>query len=505
MKSDFKAALLGSVALFSLSGASALAQEAQEVKFTLLVASDLYEMAVDEERGGFSRAAAVARDVKANNENVIYVFPGDTISPSLFSGIDKGAHVIELLNLEAPDVFVPGNHEYDFGEEIFNTRMRDLNSTLLAANMRNADGSIVEGFADTTMYEFGPLKIGVLGLTLDTTASVSSPGTLQFAAAVETLETNADALREAGADIVVAVTHSDWAQDQEMINTGAVDFILSGHDHDLRIADNGHTVFAEGAADAANLVALDVTAVIEGEGEDRDVEWHTNFRIIDTAPYAVPEDYAQLVAAYEAELAEELDVSVGIVATPLDSRRQSVRTGETAIGNLITDAMRDAVGADVALTNGGGIRAGREYEPNYAITRRDILTELPFGNVTVKLELTGADIIAALENGLSRYPETAGGFPHVSGMSFVFNPDAEPGSRVVSVKVGDADLDPDATYTLATNDFLARGGDNYTMFVGKTNLIPAISAKLMANDVMSYIRKMGTVSPTIEGRITTGM
>ncbi len=505
MTSNFKATLLGSIALLSLSGANALAQEVQEIKFTLLVASDLYEMAVDEERGGFGRAAAVARDIKANNENVIYAFPGDTISPSLFSGIDKGAHVIELLNLEAPDVFVPGNHEYDFGEDIFIERMGDLNSTLLAANMRNEDGSIVDGFSDTTMYEFGPLKVGVIGLTLDTTATVSSPGTLQFAAAIQTLESNAATLREEGADIVVVVTHSDWAQDQEMINTGVADFILSGHDHDLRVADNGHVVFAEGAADADNLVALNITATIEIDGDDRDVDWHTTFSIIDTAPYAVPDDYVQMVGAFESELAEELDVSVGVVATPLDSRRQSVRTGETAIGNLITDAMRDAVNADIALTNGGGIRAGREYDANYDITRRDILTELPFGNVTVKLELSGADVVAALENGLSRFPDASGAFPQISGMEVVFNPDAEPGSRVVSVKVGGADIDPGATYTMATNDFLARGGDSYDMFVGRNNLIPAISAKLMANDVMVYVRENGTVSPSIEGRLTTGM
>ncbi len=90
-------------------------------------------------------------------------------------------------------------------------------------------------------------------------------------------------------------------------------------------------------------------------------------------------------------------------------------------------------------------------------------------------------------------------------MEVVFNPDAEPGSRVVSVKIDGADIDPNATYTMATNDFLARGGDSYSMFVGKNNLIPAISAKLMANDVMAYVRENGTVSPAVEGRMTTGM
>ncbi len=505
MKSNLKAALLGSVAFFSLAGASSFAQDAQEIKFTLLVTSDIYEMAVDDERGGFSRAAAVARDEKANNENVIYFHAGDTLSPSLLSGIDKGEHVIDLLNLEAPDIFVPGNHEYDFGEEIFHERMMDLQSTLLAANLREADGSLVEGFADSVMYEFGPLKVGILGLTLDTSATASSPGSLLTTAAIATLETQADALREQGADIVVAVTHSNFAQDDEMMRTGAVDFILSGHDHDLRITNNGTTVFAEAESAADNLVALDITAIIEGVGDEREVDWHTNYRILDTANYAVPDDYKQMVAMFEGELADELDISVGVVDTPLDSRRQSVRTQETAIGNLITDAMRDAVGADIALTNGGGIRANREYDAGYAITRRDILTELPFGNVTILIEVSGADVIAAMENGLGGLPDAFGGFPHVSGMEVVYNPDAESGSRVVSIMIGGNPIDPNATYKLATNDYLGRGGNSYSMFAGKPSLVSASDAKLMANDVMVYVRKMGTVSPSIEGRLTTGM
>ena len=112
--------------------------------------------------------------------------------------------------------------------------------------------------------------------------------------------------------------------------------------------------------------------------------------------------------AYIDKLDAELKVEIGTTETPLDSRRATVRGQETAIGNLIADAMREAVDADIAITNGGGIRADKEYPAGTMLTRGDILAELPFGNVTVKLELTGEQILAALENGFSQVEEVPG-------------------------------------------------------------------------------------------------
>lgn len=500
MKHLLKSALVSTTAFTALMSAHALAED---VDITFLLVADIYEMGDGWDRGGFSRAAAVARAERAKGGNLLYIHAGDTISPSLFSGFDQGEHVIDLLNMEAPDIFVPGNHEFDFGPEIFVSRMNDLNSTKLAANLRDENDGVIDGFADTKMYEFGPVKVGVVGLTAEDAPVKSSPGDLKISGSVATLETQASALRDAGADIIVAVTHSDLRVDADLINSGAADIILSGDDHFLRISDTGSVAFAEPASDAMNMVAVDVTVTVEVDGNDRDVEWHNNFRVIDTAAYDVPDDYATKVAALQAELDRELDVAVGTVVTPLDSRRQSVRTSETAIGNLITDAMRDAVGADIAITNGGGIRADKQYDPNHQLTRKDVLTELPFGNVTIMVELSGADVIAALENGLQSFPDATGRFPQVSGLEVVFDPANPAGERVISVMVDGTAIDPAASYKVATNDYMGRGGDGYTMFVGKPVLFSLTDAKLMANDVMAYVRKNGTVSPSIEGRTTT--
>jgi 5'-nucleotidase/UDP-sugar diphosphatase len=178
-----------------------------------------------------------------------------------------------------------------------------------------------------------------------------------------------------------------------------------------------------------------------------------------------------------------------------------VRTGEAAIGNLIADAMRASTKADVAIMNGGGIRSGRVFAPGAQITRRDVLAELPFDNKLVVLDITGAELKAAIENGLSQLPNAGGRFPQVSGMTIEANISRPPGSRVVSIRVGDQPLDEKRTYRVATNDFLARGSDGYTMFADAKRLLPDLDAPLLANDVMVYVRQIGTVKTGVEGRI----
>ncbi|MEM8590872.1 MAG: 5'-nucleotidase, partial [Pseudomonadota bacterium] len=174
---------------------------------------------------------------------------------------------------------------------------------------------------------------------------------------------------------------------------------------------------------------------------------------------------------------------------------------ENAFGNLVADSMREAVGADIGFTNGGGIRAGREYTPGTVIQRRDILEELPFGNRTVLLELSGADVLAALENGFSRIEDVAGRFPHVSGMTVEYAPSRAAGERVVSVMVGDQPLDPSANYLLATNDYMAGGGDGYGAFTNARVIIDGTSGELMAGQVMAAIEAAGEISPAVEGRL----
>jgi 2',3'-cyclic-nucleotide 2'-phosphodiesterase (5'-nucleotidase family) len=130
-----------------------------------------------------------------------------------------------------------------------------------------------------------------------------------------------------------------------------------------------------------------------------------------------------------------------------------------------------------------------------------MLTEMPFGNVVVKIRLTGAQLWEALENGVSQFENNAGRFPQVSGVSFVFNRKAKAGSRVISAKVGGQNLNKGRSYTVATNNYLAGGGDGYSVLKKGEVIINASGATLLASMVMNYIKEKGSVSPKVEGRI----
>lgn len=490
--------------LLALTLATALpatAPMAEEVKLTLLGVGDVYNFAEEDGRGGFARLNAVARAERAANPNTLYLFDGDMLSPSIMSGFDKGQNTIDFTNLVPFDLAVPGNHEFDFGPDNFIEKLKASKYPWAAINITNGDGSPVEGLGGVTVKEVAGLKVALIPVAQDTSPEVSSTGSLTFLPTVDTAIDAAKKARDDGADIVVGVVQTDMENDRALIKSHAFDVILSGDDHSYATAYDGVTAYVETSIDAQLLSPVDLYVTVEEKDGEREVRWYPNFRFIDTATVAPDPESQALADKLSAELDATLSVEIGTTETALDSRRNVVRAEESTMGNLIADAMRAATGADVAIMNGGGIRADRTYDAGTRLIRRDILTELPFGNVTVLTELPGSQILAALENGVSQVEKGAGRFPQVSGMTFTFDPSAEAGSRVSEVTIGGAALEPDKLYKVAVNDYILGGGDGYSALGGGRILTDGPTGSLVASDVMSYIEKAGTVAPTVEGRI----
>lgn len=491
------------VAAFMLVSTNiSVAAETVKRKLTLVLVCDIYNMVPNRaNRGGAARIAAVLKAEKARGNPVLIAHAGDAISPSLMSGLDKGAHMIDLLNQMPLDVFTPGNHEFDFGRENFVKRMGEAKFPVLAANLADENGKPLKGIGASKLYEFDGFKVGVIGLTADDSVTKSSPGNLQFSSSARTTFKLAAKLRKQGADLVVVVAHANRKIDRELIDEKAADVILSGDDHDLQLSYDGKRVFVEAMEDGLYVVAVDLDIQIKTSKTKRKTSWWPNFRLLDTADFEPDAQTAKKVAAYQAVLSKELDVTIGKTATEMDSRNAAVRGGESAIGNMMSDAIRQATGADVALLNGGGFRGKKVYEAGSGISRRDVLKELPFGNKTFVLEVTGAQILKALEAGLSNAEILTGRFPSVSGMTVRADLTKPAGKRVVSVKVGVGPLVMENTYKLATNDFLARGGDGYGVLKRGKILVGSTDGKLIANHVMAYLAKHKTIAPRIEGRI----
>ena len=480
---------------------SAATLEAAQTSLSLVLICDVYKMSEENGRGGAARIAGALKAERARSPHVLIVHAGDAFSPSLMSGFDQGAHMVELLNLMPIDAFVPGNHEFDFGKDVFLKRTGEAKFPLFAANLRDAHDKVLPGFEDSRMFDFGGVKVGVVGLAPQDTSVKSKPGDLRFASMRETAERQSAALRNAGADVIVLVSHSNRTIDTELMNAGLADVILSGDDHDIFLNYNGKSAIVEAGQDGLIIAAIDLTVDVTEQAGKRRVGWWPRFRFVDTADVEPDKDVAARVAAYEASLSRELDVALGSTSTELDSRHITVRGGEAAIGNLIADAMRAAVGADIAITNGGGIRGNVTYPPGSPLTRRNVLTELPFGNKTVLLEITGAALEDALEQGFARVEKLVGAFPQVSGLVIGADVTRPAGDRVVKLAVNGQPLDPAKSYRLATNDFLAGGGDGYLAFKSATVILGPNDASLLANDVASFISAKGSVAAAIEGRI----
>ena len=483
-----------------------LAAWAQSVRLTILHTNDVYEISPSRGRGGLAELAAAIKREKAGAANSVVTFGGDLISPSLMSGLTKGQQMIDVMNAVGVELAVLGNHEFDFGDDVLRARMDESRFQWLTTNVSQADGRIFHTGVASTIREFGGVKFGFFGITTPETVTLASPGKgTAFAPIFETAEKAVKALKDQGADVIVALTHLNIAEDRELARrVKGISLILGGHDHEpLTVFENDALIHKSGS-DAAWLgaIELSVTKRAQQSGPAR-VDVVPGWKMIPIAGIEPDADVAAIVKKHNDKLNAELNVAIGTTGAVLTSKRDLVRTEETAIGNLFCDAIREVMGADVGLTNGGNIRGDKVYEAGTTLTRRDILTELPFGNKTVLLRLKGADLKEALENAVSRVEEKQGRFAQVSGLTMVYDPKAERGKRVLEVKVGGIPLDPARSYKVATNEYIAAGGDGFESFKRGTSLVAEEAAKLMANQVMEYVAAKGSVAPKVEGRIVT--
>jgi 2',3'-cyclic-nucleotide 2'-phosphodiesterase (5'-nucleotidase family) len=470
---------------------------------TLLTVNDVYEITPVQGKGGLAELMTLLRAERATATHHLTTVNGDFLSPSIMSALLKGAQMVTLFNAMGVDAVVFGNHEFDFGPEVTQQRMSEAQFIWLGTNVLGPDGKPFGGALATMTRQVGDLTIGLFGLLTPETARLSSPGpTVTFTPLVPTAQTAVAALRQAGADVIIALTHLSMAEDRVLAQqVPGISVILGGHDHEPITWYEGETLIFKAGSDAHYLGRIDLAMEKKGTEKGPRVTVTPSWRMLANRGVPPEPGVAAEVARYTATLDQELSQPVGQTRTALDSQTAEVRTRETTMGNLVAEALRETLQADVALVNGGGIRGNRLYEAGMTLTRRDILQELPFGNPAVLVELSGADLLAALENGVSQVEHKAGRFPQVTGLRLTYNPGKPAGSRVLDVQVGDKTLDRTATYRVATSDFLLKGGDGYSSLRQGKVLIDASGGTLIATIVMRYITTQGSVAPQVDGRI----
>jgi 2',3'-cyclic-nucleotide 2'-phosphodiesterase (5'-nucleotidase family) len=494
--------ILGVAFAVTMGIATPILAQTKPVTIRIVHFNDTDQMLPRDGAGGLAEAMTLIHHLRAEQPNTILTFGGDMFSPSLLSGFDKGAHMVALTGAMGIVAAAPGNHEFDFGPDNATARFKQSTYPWLSANiLRN--GRPLDGLSPSFVREIDGVKFGFFGVTTQRSADTTSAGpTVAFTDPVEAARREAGALRQQGAEIVIGLCHLEYVTELDLLRKApAVDICLSGDDHVGFVFYDGRQLSLEAGSNLNYLGVLDLHVTRVKSGDREVLRWRPEARLVSTAGVAPDPEMARRVQAYTSQLDASLNVEIGKADGEFDSRRATVRTREAAFANLLADSMREATGADVAVINGGGIRADKLYPAGHTFTRRDILSELPFGNVTVVLRVTGAQLKAALENGVSQVEEAAGRFPQVSGITFYYDSKAKAGERVGAVAIGGKALDPNTTYKLATNDFMARGGDGYVSFRDAPRLIDEKAGKLMATTLIDHIAAKKTVKAATDGRI----
>jgi 5'-nucleotidase / UDP-sugar diphosphatase len=530
-----KVVLSASLLAVLVSGA-VMAQDEETFELTVIHTNDEHSHHDPNSSGdgGQARLATVIDQIRASAANSVLLDAGDRFTGTLYHQQWRGQDNAQIMTLLGYDAMALGNHEFDDGDDILAAFIGAVDFPVLSANLTVAEDSPLNGtFAASAVLDVNGEPVGVIGLTTADTANIASPGegTTFDAAYADVVNAVAAELTEQGINKIILVSHIGYNADVELAaSLTNVDVIIGGHSHTL--LSNAYTA-ANGVGYPTEVTGANGEAMVVAQAGGGDglylgrleLEFDAAGALIsyggDTvllSRYITPNaDVETLLAELSAPIEELRATPVGDTAVFLDGSRNNCRAMECNLGNLITDAMRAETGAQIAITNGGGIRSsipvGEDtpedlmMEDSLTVTLGDVLTVLPFGNLVATMELSGADVIAALENGVSAVGTDSGTgrFPQVSGIRYTFDPAQEVGSRIVSVEIANEDgsfsaIDEAAIYSVATNDFMRRGGDGYTVFA--ENAINAYDfGRPLDAVVAEYIRNNSPVSPMLDGRI----
>ncbi len=472
--------------------------------------------------GGAARlvtAIAQERD-KLKGQNVLLLNGGDNFQGSLFYTTYKGAAEAEFLNQMKFDAMTVGNHEFDDGEDALVPFLEKIQFPVLSANVHpNAQSKVGDRIKPSLVLDVGGQKIGIVGAVTNDTPELASPGpNIQIDEDIKAITAEVEKLKGEGVNKIIALTHVGYPRDKELIaRIPGVDVVVGGHSHSLlsntdakaegpypTMIDNpdGYKVPVTQAASYSKYLG-EFTVTFDDDGVVKEAKGDPIYLDKSITPDAGVLDRIKELGAPIEELKLK---EVSETTKPIDGSRESCRARECEMGNLVADAILDRVkgqGVEIVFQNGGGLRASIDQG---VVTMGEVLTVLPFQNTLATFQLSGKDIVASLEGGVSEIEEGKGKFPQVAGLKYSFDKSVAPnGGRVKSVEVMEngawAPIDPAKEYLVATNNFVRQGGDGYKLFADNASNAYDYGPSL-EQVVADYLTANRPYTPKLDGRIT---
>ena len=457
------------------------------------------------------RRATIIDQVRSEikGDNVLLLDAGDIFSGTPYFTLYQGQADLWFMNYLNYDAVCLGNHEFDYGPTVLSNFVSQVNFPVLAANVDVAkEKSLAGKIVPWVIIQTGQERYGVLGLTTPDTAEIANPGsTIVFSDYIAAAKKAVSALEARGINKIIAITHIGWENDLKLASSvKGIDIIIGGHSgivpssYPVIVETEGlSTLVVQAGENGKYIGRLNVKFDAEGNVQLR--EGSELIELDDT----VDEDPVCLakLEEYKTPISNLEKTVIGQTVIKLDGNHDTLRSYETNLGNLVADAVLAKAaksGALIALWNSGSIRTSI---PAGDVSLGQVMAVLPFNNRLVTLDLTGDQILAALENGVSQVEVYAGRFPVVAGLRFTWDPKGQPGTRVKSVEIktatGYKPITKDAIYRVVTNNFLASGGDGYTIFLSASRTINLGFADYYT--LAEYITAHSPINPQVEGRI----
>ncbi|MBQ6297691.1 MAG: bifunctional metallophosphatase/5'-nucleotidase [Selenomonadaceae bacterium] len=451
---------------------------------------------------GLAEMAAAVKTVKVKNPSTLWLDAGDTFHGMPMITISKGESLVPLLNEAGIDAMTAGNHDFNYGSAQLEKLAKELKFPLLDANVvRKNNGKLL--FKPYKIFKLNGIKVGVFGLSTPETAFKTNPKNVtevKFLNPVEVSKQMIKTLRPK-CDVLIAVMHmgvdasSEFTSERIARETDGIDLIVDGHSHTalpdgLRIKN---TLIVQAGCYEHFLgratIEVENHKIISKKAELLNAE-----EIKEICPTPDKKILAMLAEANK-HAEKLLNEVVAHSDKELSSERLLVRRNESELGNLAADAMRWAAKSDIAIINGGGLRADL---PKGDVRKRDTIAIFPFGNTLRIAEIKGSTIREMLEHSVEYYPASFGGFLDVSNMTFSYDPSQPAKHRVKEISIGGQPLDENKTYTIALVDFQTLGGDGYTMLKN----LKIVGELGTCDEVLAdYLNKVG-MSGIEVGRIT---
>jgi 5'-nucleotidase len=490
--------------------------EAQQT-LTILHSSEHHGQALPiEERmkprvGGMAGRATLIAEVRKETGTVLLVDSGDILIGTAISSFFRGEPDIKAMNLMGYQAMAAGNHDFDFGLDHLGKLQEMAQFPILCSNVVGRGAKLP--CRPSAVVRIGDLTIGLISLmghsNFPDTLNRQAVKLLDLRDPIETARTLARRLKaDDRVDLVVAVTHEDTDEDLAVLaQVPEVDVVIGGHTEGfdgLRTAGSAEPVESQANPGPVlvkthrlgrTLGRLDLLLAKPAGGGTTTVVSATARNLPVTQ--AVPQEPAvsDLLEDYAKKLESQTGVIIGRALVNLDGETTRVRSRETNLGNLLADLLRDEYGTEIALLNGGQIRDSIPVGP---VEIKRLLRVLPFNSPTVTLSITGQQLLLALENSVSQLPQTHGRFLQVSGLVVTYDLSAPAGKRVREVTVGERPLDAVRRYSVATDSFMADGGDGFTMFAAATD---RIERQVPMRDLLLEALRARPLKASTDGRI----